>query len=247
MGIPNIIFLISSIYLYYFNPVYSKIRPSLKCVERKYAREILTLGGHFFVIQVCGILLYQTANLIIIRCCGPDDVTSYNISFKYFSVITMVSGLILAPMWNAFTDAYTRSDYDWMKNTLKRLHRLFALGCVGAVIMCALSSYVYSIWLGDSVHISWQLSVCMMMYIIVCMWNSILSSSLNGIGKIKLSMIMCVVTIPLCIPMAVGLCRVMGSCGVVLSITLINLPFSVLGYIQLKKILAKKDNGIWSK
>jgi O-antigen/teichoic acid export membrane protein len=247
MGIPNTVYLIVSLCLYSFHPLYSRIRPSLKAVKFQYARDILGLGTKFFILQVCALLMYHTANVIIIRQCGPQDVTSYNIAYKYYSVLAMASGLILAPLWSAFTDAYTRKDYPWMKQTFKHLKRAFGVGCLSGVLLCLISPFVYSVWLGDAVSIPWSLSVCMMIYFFFYIWNYILSTLLNGIGKIRISMIFCAIAMLVYIPIAVAMCQWFGSKGVVMAIAVVNIPFSILGYIQINKLLNGRSTGIWNR
>ena len=44
----------------------------------------------FFIIQIAGIIQYETANIIIAQILVLHDVTSYNIVYKYFGIINMV-------------------------------------------------------------------------------------------------------------------------------------------------------------
>jgi hypothetical protein len=49
-------------------------------------KEIMGLGIRFFVIQIAGILLFSTGNIIISQLLGPEKVVPYNLSYQYFGI-----------------------------------------------------------------------------------------------------------------------------------------------------------------
>ena len=67
----------------------------------------------------CKQIFYQTDALIISHEISPNEVTPYNITFRYFGVITMFATLIMTPLWSAYTEAYTKNDIPWIKNIIK--------------------------------------------------------------------------------------------------------------------------------
>ncbi len=104
---------------------YKKYAPALKFVKFGYARDLMTLGIKFFFLQIAGIVLYQTSNIIIAQLFGAAEVTPYNIAYKYFSVIPMVMGIITTPFWSAYTEAWIKKDINWIKNSIKKLKILW--------------------------------------------------------------------------------------------------------------------------
>ncbi|MEI6750368.1 MAG: oligosaccharide flippase family protein, partial [Bacteroidota bacterium] len=114
---PVLVFLSSSIWFY--SHQYKKYAPSIKFVKFRYARDLMTLGLKFFLIQIAVIILYQTSNIIIAQLYGPAQVTTYNIAYKYFSVIPMGFGIIMMPFWSAYTEAWVKKDIDWIRNSIK--------------------------------------------------------------------------------------------------------------------------------
>ena len=112
---PFAVLLVAS--LWFFNTSYKIYSPTIKLVNFRYAKGIMSLGTKFFVIQIAAIVIYQTTNVIIAQVSGPEDVTVYNIAFKYFSIVTMVFAIIITPFWSAFTEAKSTNDYLWMKKT----------------------------------------------------------------------------------------------------------------------------------
>ncbi len=88
---PVLVLTASSIWFY--SHEYKKYAPSLKYVKFSYARELMSLGLKFFIIQIATVVLYETSNLIIAQLFGPAQVTPYNVAYKYFGIIPMVMGI----------------------------------------------------------------------------------------------------------------------------------------------------------
>lgn len=68
----------------------------------------------------------------------------------------MAANIILTPFWSAFTDAYIKRDYNWMRGTLEKLEKLWLL-CIPILVLMVLSSdLLYKFWIGDSVAVSFH-------------------------------------------------------------------------------------------
>lgn len=68
---------------------YPNLAPSYKLFDKECMKDLLTLSILFFVIQVMGIILFSMSNLLISNMFGPDQVTPYNIAYRYFWIIPM--------------------------------------------------------------------------------------------------------------------------------------------------------------
>ena len=49
----------------------------------------------------------------------------------------------MGPYWSAITDAYTRNDFEWIKNTVNKLLLIVLVGLGVAFVMYLLSRYDY--------------------------------------------------------------------------------------------------------
>ena len=107
----------------YYNKKFKKVKPSILSVNFSLVKDLFGLGYKFFIINIQVIVFYQSTNILISNVSGPEDVTSYNIVYKYIGVSSMIFQIILAPLWPAFTDAFTRKDYQWMKNIYNKIDR----------------------------------------------------------------------------------------------------------------------------
>ena len=209
----------------------------------------MSLGVQFFLLQIVGVIIFSTDNLIITQLFGPAEVTVYNIAYKFFSVITIFFGIVTAPFWTAATEAYVQSDFEWMKKKVKQLLLLWGGIIILVVVMLIFSESIYRFWIGNDVHIPLMLSIFMGVFVILNTWNSIFANFINGVGKIRLSLVTAVITGSINIPLSIFLAQyfALGSAGVILATCVCQLVGVVLRPLQFVKIVQEKDAGIWGK
>jgi O-antigen/teichoic acid export membrane protein len=242
---PVLVLLASSFWFYTHS--YKKYAPSIKFVKFSFAKDLMSLGIKFFVIQVAAVIFYQTSNIIIAHLFGPEEVTPYNIAYKYFSVITMAFSILMLPLWSAYTEAWVKKDFDWIKNTINKLMLTWGLIVLGVVVMVILSNFIYRLWVGKEVVVSINISIVMAAYVLVNGWCGIFSQFLNGVGKIKLQLILSTGGAILNIPLAIFLGKHLGIYGVLLSTVIFGLISAIWAPIQYRKIINLKASGIWNK
>lgn len=232
---------------WFYSHEYKKYAPSFKLIKFNYARNLMSLGVKFFIIQIASIIFYETSNLIIAQVFGPDQVTSYNIAYKYFSIIPMVMSIIMMPFWSAFTEAWVNKDIGWIKGTVKRLRSLWLLLSIVTVVMLLCATFIYKLWVGSKIIVPLTLSASIASYVIINAWNVIYSQFVNGVGKIKLQLYLALGGSVINIPLAIFLARNLGIYGVVLSTTIISIVTAIVSPIQYNKIINNRASGIWAK
>lgn len=168
-----------------FSGRYNYMRPALSKVDFSLAPNLLKLGVQFLVIQIAVAVQFNAVSFIIMKYYGASDVTSYNIAYRYFTVLTMIWGIITAPIWSATTDAFAREDYAWIKNLLKKFTKLLLGGFSAGGLMLLVSPLVYNIWIGDKVDIPFILSFWVMLNSLVVMTGNTYVAVVNGSGKLK--------------------------------------------------------------
>ena len=203
------------------------------------------MGAKFFLIQIQVVILYQCTNILISNVSGPDEVTSYNIAYKYLGVAMMVYTIIISPLWPAFTDAYTKKDFVWMKNIYKKMILIYLLSTIVLIIMLLVSPFAYKIWIGEKVQISYLMTIIVGIYMILHTWDALQVQLINGTGKLKLQTYVTLLGLILHIPLSLFLGRFIGAIGVVCSMIFINLIYSTCFTIQIHKILNRTAKGIW--
>ena len=242
-AMPILVTIVASFIL--FRGKYARIAPSLKSFDKNYVKELFSLGYKFFIINIQVVVLYQSTNILISNLSSPLDVTVYNIAYKYMNISMMLYTIITAPLWPAYTDAYAKQDFDWMKSTRNKMQKVLLLSMCCCVLMCLISQPVYKLWIGDEVFVPMQMTIMVALYVMAYCWMNLNGTLIVGMGKVKLETIMSVVGMCLHIPLSIILGNYMGAYGVVLSMLLINLIYALVLNIQVKKILNKTATGIW--
>lgn len=245
-GVPCIVTLIASVVLF-GKPRYKKYSPKISYIKPQLIGGILNLGIQFFFINICTLLIFQIINIIISREIGPDAVTEYNIAYKYFHILYMFMAIIINPFWSAFTDAYAQKDYGWMKRTLSSLEKSWLICVAVGLVMLLISSWFYKFWLHESVSVSFSVSVALMVYMVVQTLGGIYMQLINGIGTIRIQLIIYLFFACISWPMVTYSCRYLGIYGAVLSPVIVYLTQALFCRIQLKKILSHSAAGLWAK
>lgn len=235
--------------LWAFNTSYKKYKPSFSDIDFSKSKALLSLGVKFFVLQGAALIVYMTDNVIITQIAGPEEVTPYNIAFKYFGIITIFFTIITKPYWSAITEAYKKNELKWIKNSIRITLRFWYIAIVVAFVMLLLAESVYHIWIGDAVSIPFSLSMLMSIYVVLASHVMIFGNFLNGVGKIKISILlsvfMGVTNIPLSIFFAKNLG--LGSVGVMLATCVGLFVCMLIQPIQYLKIIRGKASGIWNQ
>jgi len=242
---PLLVYIIASFIT--FLSIYPKLRPKLSLYNKKYVKDLMSIGTSFFILQIAGLILFSTTNLLISNQFGPDKVTVYNIAYRYFSVVPMLFSIVLAPIWSATTDAYIQEDYNWINKSMRKVNVLLLVTFFILLLMVAVSNYIYKIWIGESVDIPFNLTIAMAIYTYVIVGSLSYSSFLNGIGKLKLQVINTCLVALIFLPLAFGFTQKVGIVGLTVALIIVNLPGVLLNLIQFNKIINGRATGIWNK
>ena len=244
-GSPLFVYAMANIYL--FSTSLKDYVPSFKYIDFGSAKSLLNIGSAFFVIQMGALILYETDNIVIAKTLGPEDVTIFNIAYKPFSVLMIAFSIIVTPYWSAFTDAYAKKDMQWIKQSIKKMRLLCLYILIASLLLCASGNIFYKLWVGDSVFITYSLSFSLAILIAVQAWQVIHAYMLNGIGKLRVQLILIVGTGVLNIPLSVLLIKYMGIPGTVWANVIMLVIMDIAFTYQCNLISDQKDYGIWAK
>lgn len=246
-GIPCLVLLLISLFLFSNKGSYHQYKPSFKNVDFSLTHNLLGLGVKFFLVQVSLLVIFQFVNIILSRNCGQLAVTQYNLSYKYFNMLHMAEVIILTPFWSAFTDAYTKQDYTWMNSIYKRLSRYMLLFLPVLVVMVFAAPIFFKIWLHDSVEVPYSLHICMGIYMFATLFASLQMYLLNGIGKVNVQLCVYLFFAIVSIPLMNYLSIKFGIYGILIVLSTVYSVQAIVGGIQIKKLLNKSATGIWYK
>ena len=242
---PLLVYLIA--YPVSFLGKYSILAPSFRFFDMESLRSLFGLGMKFFVIQVSGLMLFMSSNVIISHVMNPAEVTPYQIAYRYFSILYMLFAIIASPLWSATTDAYTKGDWDWIRRAMRKMNMLLVVSVAFVMLMIVVAPLFYHLWIGDKVEVELSLNIMMAIYSYMLVVSNSYSYILMGIGKIRMILIVTVSEMIIFVPIEYFACKYVGTTGLLTSLILSTAICAILNNMQLKYLSLGKAKGIWNR
>ncbi len=213
--------------------------PSIKNFQKTIMGKLMNVGMAFFALQLVYIFILLSDKIIITQLLGPTEVTSYDIVYRIMSVVLVLHGVVNAPMWSAYTEAYNKNDISWIKKNLKKMN-YFIIILISIVVMLALfCKEIVSLWIGEDLQIQTSLVWAMGLYVIIVSWNNNYAFFVNSINKIKWQLIAYSIGAIINIPLSIYFAKYMhlGNTGIVYATIISLFFFSIVGYVQTNYLL----------
>ncbi len=220
-----------------FNKSYVDIKPSLKFIDLKKSKSLFQLSIAFFIVQIAGVFLYSTTEIIVAREFGGGDVAIYVSLYKYYSATSIIINIILATYWSAFTNAFALNDLAWIRTSISKLIKIAALFLIIIIAQVLLAGPVFKIWVGDKIQVPFNLSVGMAVYFSVTLFTLVYTVVLNGTGNVKMQSIVSLITAILHIPVVLFFIRYMH-------LGLNSIIYASILWSVIQVILWKKEIGV---
>lgn len=203
---------------------------------------LVNLGMRFFVIQIAVLAIFMTDKILISQLLGPSFIVPYEVLFKLFSVFTIAHSLILVPLWPAYSDAYSRKDFTWIKRQIKRQLFIALVLIIGALIMLAGGPYITSIWIGETFHAPFLAYFMFSLFIVVTVWNNVFAYYVNAINKTNVQLVTAIIGAILNVPLSIFLVRYLGFGfeGIVLSTIICLSIYSFIGPFEVYKNISNR-------
>ncbi len=236
--------------VFFFKGTFRKYSPSFSKIKFSYAKGLFNLGIIFFIIQVAGIVQFQTANIIISRNFGSNQVTTYSIVCKYFGILAMLSTIFLTPFWSATTEAYLKNDIQWIKNGIKKYNLLNVLLLGIGIVMLIFSDNIYTLWLGKgTVTIPFSVSLWGFIFFNIQMFGGKYVMFLNGISALRIQFWASVISPFVYIIVSITLIKYfhLGVASLFIASVIANFNAFILSPLQYHLIINKNKKGIWLK
>lgn len=240
-----LIYLVASFYLFI---KYKELCPSFGSINWKLSKNIIGKGLGFFFIQITSCLvIYGSSNIFITQFCGPTEVTDYNIAYKFFNLLAVAYVIYISPFWNAYTDAYVKGNYHWIKTTFHKTLKIWCVSVLVGIVMLVVAPYFYYFWVGDTVEISGMLSLFVLLYISVYNLNNSLTYLINGLNKIRIQILTSVIMTVIYLFAVNIIGKKYGAYGVIGCMIGSYLAMILVHYRQCSLLIKGKAKNIWNK
>jgi O-antigen/teichoic acid export membrane protein len=201
--------------IHFFGFVRPDLRPKPKLVSRDVISQIARLGGLFFVLQLVVAVSFSADNFIIARTLGAVNVPEYSIPQRMFALVTMMSAMLIAPLWPAYGESISRGDMAWVRRTLRvSLLTVLAVSSVASASLLLLSSRLIHWWVGSRIHPPFLLLLGLAFWTVLNCCGDALGAFLNGASIIRFQVVVASIFGAGCLALKVLFVRHYGVTGV---------------------------------
>ena len=199
------------------------LMPVLRFFNWTEAISLLKVSVLYFVIGASIAVGYTSDSFVVAQIMGPDKVTEYNVPYRLFSIVTVIIGFFLAPLWPAYAEARARGDVAWVKRTLRRSMLVsFGFNFFAALILVFAGRWLISLWVKDAVAPSTVLMIAFALYLIVNGMHMPLSTLLNGLSIVRFQLVCWIAMAVTNLALSIWLTKLYGVPGVVFGTVIAN-------------------------
>lgn len=137
------------------------LRVSWKSVDRAQSSALVDLGA-WFILNRVGVVLFMSADLIVINWCfGPTVTGHYAVLILFPELIRNLMDTLTSVLSPAILAQYAKGQFSDLATLTERATRVFAYGLsIPIGLLCGLASPILSLWLGpDFAHLSPLLAI----------------------------------------------------------------------------------------
>lgn len=164
--------------------------PKIQLFRLDRAKEVLSLGGIFFICQILYMLIANTNEFFISRYASPKYVVEYQIYNRVFSLGSTLFMLALTPVWSAVSKAIAEKDFVWLRKLNRRLLGLSWIATLAQFLFIPFLQIFVDMWLGsDSITINYGYAICFALFSAAMVFQGATSTIVNGMGRMKLQAI----------------------------------------------------------
>ncbi len=217
------------------------LRPKFSGIDLTAAKSLLSDGWKFFVINIGWMVNSQTDNMVIAHYLGPAQVTPYAVTFGLFMAATLLQTVAYPSLWPAYTDAFARRDYSWIRQTM-RSNFMFSLFTTSLVVsvLTIFGSQIIRLWAGNLAVPPFSVIIWMAIWRLMLSTLLVGSCLLNATGHLKGMTIYGTMTAVLNLIFSILLVRTYGIAGVIAGTVI---AFAIANYIptflEVRSVLRK--------
>ncbi|HDQ59776.1 MAG TPA: hypothetical protein ENN30_01135, partial [Candidatus Woesearchaeota archaeon] len=144
---------------------------------------LIRRGIGFFLIQISGLVAYQSDILIVSHFISPAEVTQYTVVLKYFSIPAIILSFFFVGLWPAYSDAIARGEKAWVITYFwKSVCLALVINFVCALFLLSLSSTLIGYWTNGLVKPSATLLLSMFVWSLLTAIGGNIATLLNGLS-----------------------------------------------------------------
>ena len=181
------------------------------------ARQMMTAGTGFFVLQISALLAFNSDNLVVTHYLGPAQVASYSVAWRLAGFASIAQSVIAPAVWPAYAEAFARGDMPWVRQTFRRiLWTTMLVASAFALLFAFAGRWIIRLWAGPAAVPSEPLMLLMCVWVLISTLMSNTSIILTGKGDTRLWAVTSLLSAALNIALSIFWVQRIGAAGVIL-------------------------------
>jgi O-antigen/teichoic acid export membrane protein len=206
---------ISAVWVFWWSKPW--LLPRLTSITQHAVKKLSGIGGMFFVVQLAGLVLFQTDNLIIAHFLGAKAVTPYSVTWRLFTYTTLFQILAGPSYWPAYAEAFSRSDRAWVRRTF----RMNLTATVGSTLVLGLPLVLFGQvfiekWAGKEAVPTFSLLLWMGVWSVISAAMNSQACILASSGRLRGQMFYSVAAAAVNLALSIMLVQKIGLTGVII-------------------------------
>jgi O-antigen/teichoic acid export membrane protein len=233
--------LLALLWIFFFHKPW--LAPSLKHVNGVAARRMMQSGSEFFALQIAGLIAFNSDNLVVIHYLGPAEVAAYSVAWRLVGYAAIAQTLITPALWPAFSEAFSRGDLSWIRDTFRRTMILTMAIAVSASLLFALvGRWIIRIWATRAAVPTQGLLLLMCVWVLISTFMNNTATVLVAKGETRLLAGLGLAAAVLNLVLSIYWVQRIGAPGVVLG-TIVSYLILLVGPQTLACVRALKGQG----
>jgi O-antigen/teichoic acid export membrane protein len=181
------------------------------------SRRLLGSGSGFFLLQIAGLIVFNSDNMVITHFLGPAEVTPYNVTWRLVSYASALQTFMLPALWPAYAEAFVRGDLAWIRKTFRRA-MVFTMGASGSccIVFLCCGQFLIRLWAGPHAVPTYNLLFWMCIWVLISTFMNNVACILVAAFEIRVQVWTSLVSVIVNLALSLWWVRMMGSEGVIL-------------------------------
>jgi O-antigen/teichoic acid export membrane protein len=192
------------------------LRPRMSLADLSVARELLSSGSGFLLIQIAGTVVFSSDNLVVSHYWGAAQVTPYSVTWRLVGLTAVLQSLVFPALWPAYAEAYARGDYAWMRWAFRfTLRATLALNATCAIVLIAIGRTAIRWWAGPAAVPSSTLLAAMALWAVISGFMTAESCLLAAVNRTREQGALSIAAAAVNLALSIVLVKRIGSVGVI--------------------------------
>lgn len=193
------------------------LRPRLAHLDRTAARRMMVMGSEFFMMQIAGLLAFNSDNLVVSHYLGPAEVAPYSVAWRLAGYAAVVQAFLVPALWPAFSEAFDRGDLPWVRITFRRTMWItMGTAFAFAVLFAIFGRWIIRVWATNAAVPGEILMLLMCIWVLICTFMNNTATVLVSKGETKLQAWCSLAAAVVNLALSIWLVQIVGASGVIL-------------------------------